>query len=284
MVTGPTDASAVAAGAAGMAGTPPDRRATPLEFRCQDLRRVFASPRGMVAALDGVSFGVRPFEFVCIVGPSGCGKSTLLRIIAGLLPPSSGRVLFGGGTGAAPRGGLVVQEHGTFPWMTVLDNVAFGLEAQGVAVAARRERALEYLHRVGLGGFAGHYPAELSTGMRQRVGIGRAFVANAPMLLMDEPFGALDAQTRWALQGDLLEIWSAERKLVVFVTHDVEEAVLLGDRVLVMSGRPGRILEDIPVGFPRPREGLRGTRPFGELTLRIWRLLEQEVRRGLAIR
>jgi NitT/TauT family transport system ATP-binding protein len=236
-------------------------------------------------ALDGVWFNVRPSEFVCVVGPSGCGKSTLLKIIAGLIEPTSGRVMFQGGVDAdRPRGGLVFQEHGTFPWMTVIDNVAFGLEMQRVGRAERRERAMAYIERVGLAPFAFHYPHELSVGMQQRVGIGRAFVADVPILLMDEPFGSLDAQTRRVLQGELLRIWTDHRKLVVFVTHDIEEAVLLGDRVLVMTGRPGRIREEIRIPLDRPRDLPRDQQRIGEITWHIWQLLEDEVRRGLSVR
>jgi NitT/TauT family transport system ATP-binding protein len=245
----------------------------------------FESKRGSITALDGVSFTVAPSEFVCVVGPSGCGKSTLLRIIAGLIPATTGRVAFEGGLTAGPlRGGLVAQENGTFPWMTVLDNVAFGLEMLGMARAPRRELARQFLDRVGLGQFAGHYPHELSVGMRQRVGIGRAFVSEAPVLLMDEPFGALDAQTRWVLQAELLRVWSADRKLVVFVTHDVEEAVLLADRVLVMTGRPGRIREEIRIPMERPRDPRADHKLVSEITWHIWRLLEEEVRSGLSVR
>jgi NitT/TauT family transport system ATP-binding protein len=245
----------------------------------------FESKRGSVTALDGVSFTVAPSEFVCVVGPSGCGKSTLLRIIAGLIPPTTGRVTFRGDLAAGQlRGGLVAQENGTFPWMTVLDNVSFGLEMLGMAKAPRRELARQFLDRVGLGQFAGHYPHELSVGMRQRVGIGRAFVSEAPVLLMDEPFGALDAQTRWVLQAELLRVWSADRKLVVFVTHDVEEAVLLADRVLVMTGRPGRIREEIRIPMERPRDPRAEHKLVSEITWHIWRLLEEEVRSGLSVR
>ena len=254
-------------------------------FYCQDVRCAYTSRRGRVVALDGVSFNVRPSEFVCVVGPSGCGKSTLLKIIAGLLEPTAGRVLFEGGVDLErPRGGLVFQEHGTFPWMTVLDNVAFGLEMQRVPRAERRERAMAYIERAGLAAFAHHYPHELSVGMQQRVGIGRAFVSDAPILLMDEPFGSLDAQTRWVLQGELLRIWADHRKLVVFVTHDIEEAVLLADRVLVMTGRPGRIREEIRVPLDRPRDLPRDQQRIGEITWHIWKLLEDEVRSGLGVR
>ena len=244
-------------------------------FACQDVSCAFQSKRGSVTALDGVSFTLAPSEFVCVVGPSGCGKSTLLRIIAGLIPPTTGRVAFEGGLpGGRLRGGLVAQENGTFPWMTVLDNVAFGLEMLGVARAPRRELARQFLDRVGLGQFAGHYPHELSVGMRQRLGIGRAIVVDAPLLLMDEPFGALDALTRRRMQGELLGIWASDRRTVVFVTHDIEEAVLLGDRVIVMSGRPGRILANIRVPFARPRDFQRDVAESRAIVEDVWRLLD----------
>lgn len=260
-------------------------RARAIGFACQEVGCSFPSRRGSITALEDVSFIVRPSEFVCVVGPSGCGKSTLLRIIAGLTMPTSGRVMFDGGVLAGQlRGGLVVQENGTFPWMTVLDNVAFGLEMLGIARTERRQRARNFLDRVGLGQFAGHYPHELSVGMRQRVGIGRAFVSDPQLLLMDEPFGSLDAQTRWVLQAELLRVWTADRKLVVFVTHDVEEAVLLADRVLVMTGRPGRIREEIRIPLERPREQHGDRKLISEITWHIWRLLEEEVRSGLSLR
>jgi NitT/TauT family transport system ATP-binding protein len=259
--------------------------AATVSVACDELSCTFESPRGAVHALDRISLTLAPQEFVCLVGPSGCGKSTLLRAIAGLVEPSSGTISYhGSATGTAPEGGLVVQENGTFPWMTVLENVAFGLEMRGVPRAVRSAQALAYLERVGLGEFFSHYPHELSVGMRQRVAIGRAFVADAPILLMDEPFGALDAQTRWVLQGELLRVWGERRPIVLFVTHDIHEAVLLGDRVVVMSGRPGRILEAIAVPLRRPRNP-KVVSPIGlEIVAHIWNLLESEVRRGLAVR
>ena len=256
-----------------------------LGFRCRQVGRAFGIGKRAVTALEGVTFTAHDHEFVCIVGPSGCGKSTLLRIIAGLIEPTSGSVHFDGqGTNGHPRTGLVFQEHGTFPWMTVLDNVAFGLEMSGMPRDERRSAAMAFVERVGLGPFAEHYPHELSVGMRQRVGVARAFVSNSPILLMDEPFGALDAQTKWVLQEELLRIWSDDRKLVVFVTHDIEEAVMLGDRVLIMTGRPGRILEDIKIPLSRPRQLLRDQESVSEITWHIWRLLEEQVRRSLSIR
>lgn len=238
----------------------------------------YASERGVVQALEAVSLEIGPAEFVSLVGPSGCGKSTLLRIVAGLQAQTSGNVLHAATSAASPaRGGLVVQENGTFPWMDVLDNVAFGLEMQGMPRPERRACALAYLERVGLREYAEHLPHELSVGMRQRVGIGRAFVSGAPMLLMDEPFGALDAQTRWVLQAELLRVWTDHPRPVLFVTHDVSEAVVLGDRVVVMTGQPGRIRASVPVGLPRPRDSRDPSPAAHELTRHIWNLLEDDV-------
>lgn len=244
-------------------------------FSCQAISHTFDSDRGSVKALSDVSLSVHEHEFVCIVGPSGCGKSTLLRIIAGLEVPTAGVLRFTGSEAArGGRGGLVVQEHGTFPWMSVIDNVAFGLELAGMSTGMRRERAAAYLDRVGLSAFATHYPHELSVGMRQRLGIGRAIVSDAPLLLMDEPFGALDALTRHRMQQELLSIWAADRRTVVFVTHDIDEAVMLGDRVVVMSGRPGRILEDIRIPFTRPRDLRRDAVEMRDILDRVWSLLD----------
>jgi NitT/TauT family transport system ATP-binding protein len=247
-----------------------------LHFTCESIGHTFVGERGDVVALDDVSLAVDVNEFVCIVGPSGCGKSTLLRIIAGLEIPTTGRVRFEGEHAAhRARGGLVVQEHGTFPWMSVVDNVAFGLKLEGVPAGERRARATAYLERVGLAAFADHYPHELSVGMRQRLGIGRAIVVDAPLLLMDEPFGALDALTRRRMQGELLSIWAADRRTVVFVTHDIDEAVLLGDRVIVMSGRPGHILANIAVPFARPRDLHRDSEESRVIVDDVWRLLDE---------
>ena len=248
------------------------RKSAELHFECDEIGHTFSGDRGSVEALQDVSFGVGVNEFVCIVGPSGCGKSTLLRIIAGLETPTRGRVIFD----ARPRvrGGLVVQENGTFPWMTVADNVAFGLKLGGTPKDERRARALVFLERVGLAAFADHYPHELSVGMRQRLGIGRAVVMDAPLLLMDEPFGALDAQTRRHMQNELLAIWAADRRTVIFVTHDIEEAVLLGDRVLVMSARPSSIVADIAVPLERPRSFPRDLAHATGIIDRVWTLLE----------
>ncbi|HEX6573884.1 MAG TPA: ABC transporter ATP-binding protein [Gemmatimonadaceae bacterium] len=246
-------------------------------FACENVSHAFTGERGSVDALRNVAFDVKVNEFVCIVGASGCGKSTLLRIIAGLEAPTSGSVNYK--TVERARGGLVVQENGTFPWMTVTDNVAFGLKLGGMPKSERRDRARVFLERVGLADFADHYPHELSVGMRQRLAIGRAVVMHAPLLLMDEPFGALDAQTRRHMQDELLSIWAADRRTVVFVTHDIEEAVLLGDRVLLMSPRPASIIADIPVTLPRPRSFPRDLVHGGPLIDRIWKLLEGSAER-----
>jgi NitT/TauT family transport system ATP-binding protein len=254
-------------------------------FECQHLSKTYATRNGGVAALEDVTFSVGDHEFLCLVGPSGCGKTTLLKLIAGLLGPTSGQIVFNSGAKDPPsRCALVFQEHGVFPWMTVLENVAFGLEMQGVGRRAREERALSFVERVGLRPFAGSFPHELSVGMRQRVGIARAFVADRQMLLMDEPFGSLDAQIKLVLQEELLRIWKDYQKAVVYVTHDIEEAVLLGDRVLVMSGRPGRILEEIPIPLGRPRDLVDRDQPaVKEIQWHIWKLLEGEVRTSLGL-
>lgn len=235
--------------------------------------------------LTDVSLRARGCEFVSIVGPSGCGKSTLLRILAELQDPESGRIRTSGirHEGRA-LGGLVFQEHGTFPWMPVLDNLAFGLEMRGVATNERRERARQFAERLGLSGFLQHYPHQLSVGMRQRVQLGRAFLSDAPVLLMDEPFGSLDAQSRWEMQEELLRIWSGNRKLILFVTHDLDEAVLLSDRVLVMSARPGTIIEEVTVPIARPRELQRNYREIRELSIELWQHLRKDVRLGLGLR
>jgi NitT/TauT family transport system ATP-binding protein len=206
-------------------------------------------------ALEDVSLSIAPGEFVCILGPSGCGKSTLLGALAGHLRPSQGQVKVDGETvqGPHPDRGLVFQQHTLFPWKRVLDNVAFGLKMQGVARAERHARAHELIKLVGLEGFEHSYPAQLSGGMQQRVEIARVLINHPRVMLMDEPFGALDAQTRLKMQRLLLEVWTRIRTTIVFITHDIDEALFLADRILVMSPRPGRIIEEIRLDFERPR-------------------------------
>ena len=235
--------------------------------------------------MDELTFSVEEEEFLCIVGPSGCGKTTLLRIIAGLLSPTTGEVVFDKPEDSGqPRTAMVFQNQGLYPWMTVLENVAFGLEMQGVSREARTSQAVALIQRVGLGDFLRNFPHELSGGMRQRVAILRAFLANPFILLMDEPFGALDSQTRLIMQEELLYIWKENRKTVIYVTHDIDEAILLGDRILVMSGRPGSIKADIPISLPRPRNLTDRNHPeVVKLYWEIWNMIEDEVRKDLRI-
>ena len=256
-----------------------------MSFRCEHLSKSFAMRDGFVQALDDVTFSVGEREFVSIVGPSGCGKTTLLKLIAGLLRPSAGSVVPGSAPDdGRPASALVFQEHGLFPWMTVLENVAFGLETRGVGKSARHERAMTFIASVGLASFVHAYPHQLSVSMRQRVGIGRAFVTDPRLLLLDEPLGSLDAQTRFLLQEELLRLWAHSQSAVVYVTHDIEEAVVLGDRVLVLTGRPGRIRGEITVPLGRPRKlEYAVDEKVSALKWEIWKMLEEEARRSLAL-
>lgn len=213
-------------------------------------------------ALQDVSVHIRPGEFVCLLGPSGCGKSTLLGALAGHLTPSRGSLLLDGQPigGPDPERGLVFQHHTLFPWLSVRDNVAYGLRMRGVGRAERHRQAMTWLKEVGLEGFEHHYPSALSGGMQQRVEIARVLINQPRVLLMDEPFGALDALTRLKMQELLLALWTKRRMTVVFVTHDIDEALFMADRILVMSARPGRVIEEIrvPAGRPRTAEWLTG--------------------------
>lgn len=208
-----------------------------------------------MVVLQDINLSIRDNEFICFIGPSGCGKTTLLRIIAGLEEASAGSVTLNGEPirGPSPERGMVFQEYSLFPWRTVMDNIAFGLELKGVPRPERERRARQYLKMIGLEKFGSRYPHELSGGMKQRVAIARALINDPKAILMDEPFGALDAQTRNIMQSELLRIWQEERKTVVFVTHSVDEAIYLADRIVVMSARPGRIKEIFEIGLPRPR-------------------------------
>jgi NitT/TauT family transport system ATP-binding protein len=223
-----------------------------MHVSCVNLGADFRANGETVTAIEGLSLESREGEFLSIVGPSGCGKTTLLRIIAGLKQPDRGRVDLMPGQGDRDTQGLLVfQENSTFPWMTALENATFGLEMEGVARAERERKARELFARHGLGGRENAYPHELSAGMKQRVAVIRAFLSDPPLLLMDEPFGALDSQTRAALQLELLSLWRKDRKSVIFVTHDVDEAIVLSDRILVLSVQPGRVVADVPVPLPR---------------------------------
>jgi NitT/TauT family transport system ATP-binding protein len=223
--------------------------------RVDGVDKRYAGSQGPVQALEDISFDVDEGEFVCLVGPSGCGKTTLFRIIAGLEPPTAGSVYLDGDRvdGPGPDLGLVFQEYHLFPWRTVAGNVGFGLEQQAVASAERERRVQELIDLVGLDGFADTYPRDLSGGMKQRVALARALAVDPDLLLMDEPFGAVDAQTKKMLQDELLDIWRETGKTILFVTHDVEEAVKLADRVVVMAKEPGRIRTVVDVDIERPR-------------------------------
>jgi NitT/TauT family transport system ATP-binding protein len=225
-------------------------------IRLQGISQVFRSRDGArVAALDDVDLAVGNEQFACIVGPSGCGKSTLLRLVAGLIAPTRGTIEVGGLRVDGPREdvGIVFQKPTLFPWASVLENVLMPLKLMGRPTASHRQRAMDLLEMVGLGGFETRLPGELSGGMQQRAAICRALIHDPPILLMDEPFGALDALTREGMTLELLSIWQERRKTIVFVTHSITEAVLLADKVVVMSARPGRIVNDLDVALPRPR-------------------------------
>jgi NitT/TauT family transport system ATP-binding protein len=227
-----------------------------------------------VTALDGIDLDVPDSQFVSVVGPSGCGKSTLLSLVAGLRQPSSGSVLCDGELITVPmprKVGMIFQEANLLPWLSAIDNVAFPLKLRRVPKAERLEAAARMLELTGLAGFEGRLPHQLSGGMKQRVAIARGLVQNPAVLLMDEPFASLDEQTRMVLGDELLRIWSETRKTVLFVTHSLHEAVYLADRIIVLSARPGRIVDDVPVILPRPRTfAMTSTEAFGVLKDRIW--------------
>ena len=238
-----------------------------------------------LVALDGVSFDVASGEFVAVVGPSGCGKSSLLLLVNGLLKPTAGRVRLDGeaiGEPSADRA-LVFQESALLPWRTVQANVELPLELRRTPAPTRHEVARRHLRQVGLEAYSRFFPHQVSGGMRQRVGLARALAADPRVLLMDEPFAALDAQMRQLMGAELLRLWEAEKKTILFVTHDLDEAIYLADRVVVMSARPGRILDLLPIGLPRPRPlAIRSSAEFGVYRQRIWQSLEREVLAALA--
>jgi NitT/TauT family transport system ATP-binding protein len=235
-----------------------------------------------IIALADIGADIGEGEFVCLLGPSGCGKSTLLKLAAGLIAPTSGVIRINGRpvTGPGPDRAVVVQDYALFPWMTVRENAEFGLAARGFDPARRRQVSAELLRVVGLADFAEKYPHHLSGGMKQRVSIARALAVDPVLLLMDEPFGALDAQTRFVMQQELLRIWRAYRKTVLFVTHSIEEALYLADRVLLMTARPGRIKAEIRVEPPRPRD--LGSAELIQLRRHALDLLSEEIARSMA--
>lgn len=249
------------------------------KLKIDNVVKEYVGNKGKTVALNGVSLDIKENEFICVVGPSGCGKSTLLNIIAGLLEPTSGAVYLDGkkieGTGV--ERGVVFQGYALFPWRTVLKNVMFGLEMKRMPKAEAEKIAMKYIKSVGLEGFEHAYPKELSGGMRQRVAIARAYAANPEVLLLDEPFGALDAQTRVQLQSELLNTWEHEKKTCFFITHDVDEAIILAQRVIIMSARPGRIKKIVDIDIPYPRTQATKTDPrFLELKTEIWNEVYQE--------
>jgi NitT/TauT family transport system ATP-binding protein len=241
---------------------------------------------GTVVAFRQLTLSVRHQEILCIVGPSGCGKTTFLRAIAGLIDLSSGDLLVGGKPVRGPPDGvaMVFQHFGLLPWKTVFENAGFGLKIAGAPSAVIKERVQHYLDLVGLSGFEHHYPYQLSGGMQQRVGLVRALAINPTIMLMDEPFAALDAQNRVILQAELVRLWEQTGKTVIYITHSIEEALLMGDRTVIMTAQPGRIKQIIDVPFPHPRDLLQlsASAEFGKLKLDIWRVLEEEVNRARA--
>ena len=253
----------------------------PAYIQARNVRLTFCPPnRAAVTALDAFDMDVEEGEFLSIVGPSGCGKSTFLNVLLGLIKPDSGEVTMHGRkiTGPGSERAMVFQEFGLLPWRTVQHNIELGLELKRTAAAKRRLVAERLVSLVGLGGFESHYPHELSGGMKQRVGLARALATDPDVLLMDEPFAALDAQTRDLMQVELLRIWREARKTVLFVTHQIDEAIYLSDRVLVMSKRPGRTKKIFYIKLPRPREyEMRVTPEFNDLKLEIWNTLKDEI-------
>jgi NitT/TauT family transport system ATP-binding protein len=268
----------MSAAAAPSPGSPETSPAS-AHLEVNDLRIAYTTSDGNgVVAVDGMTMNVKRGEFVCLLGPSGCGKSTTLMAMAGLLKPTSGTVSIAGRpvTGPGPDRAVVFQEFALMPWLTVLDNVCFGMRMRGVPSGERQARARDYIKLVGLTGFENAYPHQLSGGMRQRVGIARALAVQPEIILMDEPFGALDAQTREIMGVELLQIWERDRKTVLFVTHGIDEAIYLADRVVVMAARPGRIREEITIDIPRPRaHSIHESSKFIELRRYIWELLGQ---------
>jgi NitT/TauT family transport system ATP-binding protein len=258
-----------------------------IKIRFEQVRKEFAirgengGPSRRFTALDDITLDVKSGEFLALVGPSGCGKSTLLDLLGGLEAPTSGRILLDGRPieGPARDRGIVFQQYALFPWRTAVQNVEFGLDIAGLKSKARREKALHYLDLVGLSAFANRYPHELSGGMKQRVAIARSLAYDPEVLMMDEPFAALDAQTRETLQGELLRIWRRTGKTIVFITHGIDEAVVLGQRVAIMTSRPGRIKQiiEVPEVLRSETEDVRSLPAFGAVRHEVWTLLRDEV-------
>ncbi|CAM3238279.1 ABC transporter ATP-binding protein [Filibacter tadaridae] len=253
-----------------------------IKINIRNLTKAFYKKQASVTALDDISLTINDGEFVCLVGPSGCGKTTLLRILADLETPSIGEFTIATGGEDRPLQSMVFQERGIIPWLTVRENVAFGLKMRHLPKKVVKERTDYYLKKTGLEKFSSLYPKELSGGMKQRVSIARAFANDPEILLMDEPFAALDEQNKFILQEELLSIWSETGKTVLFITHSIDEALLLSDRILLMSSQPGRIIDEIIVDMPRPRrmEDIREDPIVAGKFIRIWKHLQEEVQRS----
>jgi len=250
----------------------------------ENIVKRFETPDGVLTAVEDVSFAVAPGEFLAVIGPSGCGKSTLFNVIGGLLDGYDGRVMVGGETvrGPHPSVGMIFQEESTFPWRTVIDNVAFPLEIAGMAKAERLEKARHFVEMVGLDGFERRYPAELSGGMRQRVSMARTLASEPKIMLMDEPFAALDEQTRLLLGDKVLQIQQDLKQTTLLITHNLTEAVQLSDRILVMTYRPGKTKRIVEIKLPRPRTSeIVGSDDFGRYVAQIWSDLREEASKGL---
>lgn len=244
-----------------------------------NLEKIFTVADGAITALDKINLTIERGEFCVIVGPSGCGKSTLLRILAGLDTATSGSLEIMSSSSGRPTNSMVFQEQSVFPWMTVKENVEYGLKMRNVSKQQRSELAHYYIQKIGLEKFANAYPHQLSGGMKQRVSVARAFANDPEILLMDEPFGSLDEQNRMILQQEVLKIWEQTKKTTVFITHSIDEALCLGDRIVIMTAHPGKIKAAIAVDLPRPREiaNIRTTIHYNELYQQIWYNLKDEV-------
>ena len=245
----------------------------------EKLTKIFYTNQKKVVALDNIDLSVKEGEFLCIVGPSGCGKTTLLRILAGLEKQTWGKLVIRSKNPEKPLTSMVFQGDSVFPWMTVKENVAYGLRIKGLPKSERLRIAGRYIKLMGLEGFADAFPHQLSGGMKQRINVARAFVSDPEILLMDEPFGALDEQNRLLLQQELLKIWKGSGKTSLFITHSIDEALVLADRIMVMTAHPGKVKAIVPVNIPRPRDilSLRSSPNFGALFKQIWELLQEEV-------
>ncbi|MHC0038080.1 ABC transporter ATP-binding protein [Pseudoneobacillus sp. C159] len=254
------------------------KMATP-KLEIKDVGKVFKTKSGETTALEKTSFSINEGEFVTILGPSGCGKSTVLRIVAGLEEATSGQVLLDGEVvkGPGPDRGMVFQSYTLYPWLTVKENITFGLKLKGSTAKERDDVARHYLQLIGLEGFENHHPIQLSGGMKQRVAIARALANDPKILLMDEPFGALDAQTRNIMQEVLLKAWEESKKTILFITHDVDESIFLADSVYVMTARPGRLKKKIPIALERPRDfSVKGTVEFAKYKEELLSLIRDE--------